>query len=109
MNRVRPAAAPTSSLLGSAAMPVKTPRLAGRSLQALARLLAAPVAGRRVADSLMRAIVLDRLRRRDLSDAEARPVVVFRPAPRRPDVVTDDRSVAGSTLPAVLDGGGEDA
>ena len=91
-------------------MAVKTPRLAGRSLQALARLLAAPVAGRRLADSLMRAIVLDRLRRRDLSDAEARPVVVFRPAPRRPDVVSDDRSVAGSALPAVEPhGGGADA
>jgi hypothetical protein len=90
-------------------MAVKTPRLAGRSLQALARLLAAPVAGRRLADSLMRAIVLDRLRRRDLSDAEARPVVVFRPAPRRPDVVPDDRSVGGSTLAAEPDRGADDA
>ncbi len=89
-------------------MAVKTPRLAGRSLQALARLLAAPVAGRRLADSLMRAIVLDRLRRRDLSDAEARPVVVFRPAPRRPDV-SDERSVTGAERPARADGGGEDA
>lgn len=109
MKRVRLRAAHTPSLLGSAAMPVKTPRLAGRSLQALARLLAAPVAGRRLADSLMRAIVLDRLRRRDLSDAEARPVVVFRPAPRRPDVVTDDRSVSGAALSERPDGGGPDA
>lgn len=89
-------------------MPVKTPRLAGRSLQAMARLLAAPVAGRRLADSLMRAIVLDRLRRRDLSDAEARPVVVFRPAPRRPDV-TDGRSVGGAALSERPDGRGSDA
>ncbi|HTE52514.1 MAG TPA: hypothetical protein VK698_16795 [Kofleriaceae bacterium] len=65
-------------------MAVKSPRLAGRPLQALARLLATPVAGRRLADYLMRQILLDRLRRRDLSDAEARPVVVFRPEPRRP-------------------------
>lgn len=59
--------------------------MAGRSLQAFARLLAAPVAGRRLADYLMREVLLDRLRRHDLSDAEARPVVVFRPEPRRPD------------------------
>jgi hypothetical protein len=60
------------------------PRLAGRPLLALARLLAAPVAGRRMADYLMREILLDRLRSRDLSDAEARPVVMFRAEPRRP-------------------------
>jgi hypothetical protein len=63
---------------------MKPPRLAGRPLVALARLLATPVAGRRLADLLMREILLDRLRRRDLSDAEARPVVVFRPDPRPP-------------------------
>ena len=65
-------------------MAVKSPRLAGRPLLALARLLSTPVAGRRLADYLMREIVLDRLRSRDLSDAEARPVVVFRAEPRRP-------------------------
>jgi hypothetical protein len=65
-------------------MAVKSPpRVAGRALQTLARLLAAPVAGRRLADYLMREILLDRLRRRDLSDAEVRPVVTFRAAPRR--------------------------
>ena len=64
--------------------PRRGPRLAGRPLQALARLLAAPVAGRRMADYMMRQILLDRLRHRDLSDAEARPVVMFRAEPRRP-------------------------
>ena len=64
--------------------PRSGPRLAGRPLQALARLLAAPVAGRRMADYMMREILLDRLRRRDLSDAEARPVIMFRAEPRRP-------------------------
>lgn len=59
-------------------------RLAGRPLLALARLLATPVAGRRLAEYLMGEIVLDRLRRRDLSDAEVRPVVMFRADPRRP-------------------------
>jgi hypothetical protein len=63
---------------------VVAPRLAGRPLQALARLLAAPVAGRRMADFMMRQILLDRLRHRDLSDAEARPVVMFRAEPLRP-------------------------
>ncbi|HWM84667.1 MAG TPA: hypothetical protein VNO33_02490 [Kofleriaceae bacterium] len=63
----------------------RAPRLAGRPLQALARLLATPVAGRRLADYLMREMLLDRLRRRDLSDAEVRPVVMFRAEPRRPD------------------------
>jgi hypothetical protein len=61
--------------------PRRGPRLAGRPLQALARLLAAPVAGRRMADYMMRQIPLDRLRHRDLSDAVARPVVMFRAAP----------------------------
>ncbi len=65
-------------------MAVKPPRLAGRPLLALARLLSAPVAGRRLADYLMREILLDRLRHRDLSDAEVRPVVMFRAEPRRP-------------------------
>jgi hypothetical protein len=65
-------------------MAVKSPRMAGRPLVALARLLSTPVAGRRLADLLMRELLLDRLRSRDLSDAEARPVVVFRAEPRRP-------------------------
>jgi hypothetical protein len=65
-------------------MAVKSPRLAGRPLLALARLLSTPVAGRRLAESLMRKIVLDRLRARDLTCAEARPVIAFRPDPRRP-------------------------
>lgn len=64
-------------------MPLKTPRLSGRRLIAAARLLAAPVAGRRLAEYLMREVVLDRLRGLELGDAEARPVVVFRPDPRR--------------------------
>jgi hypothetical protein len=51
---------------------------------ALARLLASPVAGRRLADYLMREILLDRLRRHDLGDAEVRPVVSFRVQPRPP-------------------------
>jgi hypothetical protein len=63
---------------------MRSPRLAGRALQTLARVLATPVAGRRVADYLMREILLDPLRRRDLSDAEVRPVVMFRAEPRRP-------------------------
>ena len=58
--------------------------MAGLRLRTLARLLATPVAGRRLADRLMREIVLDRLRSRDLRDAEIRPVVMFRPEPRRP-------------------------
>jgi hypothetical protein len=64
-------------------MTLKTPRLSGRRLVAAARLLAAPVAGRRLAEYLMREVVLRRLRGHDLGDAESRPVVVFRPAPRR--------------------------
>jgi hypothetical protein len=60
-------------------------RVAGRPLQALARLLGTPVAGRRVAELLMRERVLDKLRLIQVADSEARPVVVFRPAPRRPE------------------------
>lgn len=63
----------------------RVPRVAGRPLLALARLLGTPVAGRRVAEFLMRERVLERLRRISVSDAESRPVVVFRADPRRPD------------------------
>ena len=63
----------------------RTVRVAGRPLQALARLLSTPVAGRRVAELLMRERVTYKLRHIRLPDSEARPVVVFRPAPRRPE------------------------
>lgn len=63
----------------------RTLRVAGRPLQALARLLGTPVAGRRVAEILMRERVTGKLRHIQLPDSEARPVVVFRPAPRRPE------------------------
>jgi hypothetical protein len=63
----------------------RTLRVAGRPLQALARLLGTPVAGRRVAEMLMRERVLDKLRLIQLPDSEARPVVVFRAAPRHPE------------------------
>jgi hypothetical protein len=78
-------------------MGVRSPRLAGRPLLALARLLSAPVAGRRLADYLMREILLDRLRKRDLSDADARPVIVFRPEPRRPPLIPGGSAPGGRT------------
>jgi hypothetical protein len=59
-------------------------RVAGRPLRALARLLATPVVGRRIAERLMRDALLDDLRRHSPSDAEVRPVVQFRAEPRRP-------------------------
>jgi hypothetical protein len=62
-----------------------TPRLAGKRLLALARLLEAPVAGRRLAELVMRDRLLGELDRRDVPDAEMRPVIGFRPAPRPPE------------------------
>ena len=61
-------------------------RISGSALQALARLLDTPVAGRQLAERLMRQMLLDRLRRYSLPDSEARPVVVFRAGPKAPDV-----------------------
>ena len=63
----------------------RAPRLAGRPLAALARLLATPVAGRRLAEYLMHEMLLDRLRQHEVSDSEVRPVVQFRAGPRPPD------------------------
>jgi hypothetical protein len=68
----------------------RTPRLAGRPLQALARLLATPVAGPRLAEFLMRERVLSKLRAHPISDAESRPVVGFRAAPSPPPGKADD-------------------
>lgn len=59
-------------------------RVSGTALAALARLLATPVAGRRVSERLMRQMLLDRLRRHSLPDSVARPVIVFRAGPKGP-------------------------
>jgi len=59
-------------------------RVAGPALSALARLLATPVAGRRIAEQIMRQKLLDRLRRHSLPDSVARPVIVFRAGPKGP-------------------------
>jgi hypothetical protein len=63
----------------------KMSRLAGRRLLALAKLLETPIAGRRLAALVMRDRLLGDLDQRDVSDAEMRPVISFRPAPRRPE------------------------
>jgi hypothetical protein len=62
-----------------------TPRLAGARLRTLARLLETPLAGRRLAEMIMRQRLLGELDRIDVPDAEMRPVIGFRPAPRRPE------------------------
>jgi hypothetical protein len=59
-------------------------RLSGSALSALAKLLATPVAGRRISEKLMRQMLLDRLRRHSLPDSIARPVIVFRAGPKPP-------------------------
>lgn len=58
--------------------------MSGSALSALARLLATPVAGRRIAEKLMRQMLLDRLRRHSLPDSIARPVITFRAGPKPP-------------------------
>jgi hypothetical protein len=62
-----------------------TPRLAGKRLVALARVLDPPLAGPRLAQLILRERLLGALDRIDVPDAEMRPVIGFRPAPRRPN------------------------
>ena len=71
--------------LGSRAMRRSAPRLAGKRLTSLIRLLEAPLAGRRLANLVMRERILRELDRQDVPDTARRPVISFRPAPRRPD------------------------
>lgn len=57
------------------------PRVAGMSLRALAAMLRSPIGGRQLAQALMTAGGIEKLRRRQLRD-RTRPAIVFRPAPR---------------------------
>lgn len=60
------------------------PRLAGRTLQAVAAALRAPVAGRAIAAVVIRQMGLEWLRGVDVPDREVRPVIRFRADPRPP-------------------------
>jgi hypothetical protein len=73
-----------SVLLSKHSMARRRLRVSGAALSALARLLATPVAGPRIAERLMREMLLDRLRRHQVPDAVARPVIVFRAGPKPP-------------------------
>jgi hypothetical protein len=65
-------------------MPRKpAPRVAGVALRAIAAMLRSPVGGRRLAQGLIAAAGIEKLRRRQLRD-RTRPAIVFRPAPRPP-------------------------
>lgn len=61
------------------------PRLAGRRLLALARLLRTPVAGSRIAELAIRELLITPLRRRVADDPELRAVIPYRAMPRRPE------------------------
>lgn len=63
--------------------------MSGAALSALARLLATPVAGPRVAEKLMREMLLERLRAHRVPDAVARPVIIFRAGPKGPGSAAD--------------------
>jgi hypothetical protein len=62
-----------------------SPRLAGRTLQAVATALRAPVAGRAIAAVVIRQMGLGWLRTVDVPDRDTRPVIAFRAAPRPPE------------------------
>jgi hypothetical protein len=64
--------------------PPTAPRLAGRSLQAVAVALRAPLAGRAIAAVVIRQMGLGWLRSTDVPDRDTRPVIAFRAAPRPP-------------------------
>ncbi len=66
-------------------MPPTAPRLAGRRLLAVARALRTPLAGDAIARTVIRQMGLTRLRAEEISDAETRPVIAFRAAPRPPE------------------------
>ena len=60
------------------------PRLAGNALRALAVTMRAPLAGRAIARFAVSQMGLDGFRRAQVSDAEMRPAISFRPGIPKP-------------------------
>ncbi len=60
------------------------PRIAGNALRALAVAMRAPLAGRALARIAVRQMGLEGFRRAELSGAERRPAISFRPSVPKP-------------------------